>query len=185
MNIKEKAKWLSKFYKELAENNNGILYEGCDVCDENIRGPNLKLNEEELLRYEVNPPKKIINLEIFLGKDIDMLFSDPHLFFSNKFYIGQLKSIGNDSARGLFYDDVNGVHYSKCVPRYNKWMHHNQNYCPIPEGLVYDIELTNGTIHKNIKNPSEPDWKLTKKHSNSIRAFSITGKVYGWNYRWE
>lgn len=183
MDNNEKAKWLADFYGDLAKNENGYSYKGNNKQEE-LYGPSLNTPEESIQYYSVNPSKNIINLHYYIDKDIDMELDDGEDFQDETLIISDLVSIDEYVANEPYrYTTDQGDRYSLCRVRMDKWMHHDKKIIPVTEGLVFDVEFSDGVILKFQTKPNDFDWfKTTGK---TITAFRIIGQLKNWKYEWE
>jgi len=185
MNDKEKSIFLANFYGDLANNNAGYFCT-MTMCPP----PHLLMTTSELKSYKVNPPKptkRIIDLSLLVGSDIDMEFCYGKDF--SKWNVGKLIKI----LTGLRYSTATtDLQPSKiCIIREKHWISWQGGECPLPEGLIIEIQT---------RKSSESSVKITDYRSDvwgwywnaptcdnrgDIIAFKITGVADGWRYEWD
>ena len=175
MNTKKQALWLSRFYAELEENDNGVTYKNT-VC---ANSPNMNTNPHELHHWKVTPKQqaKIIYLKMMIGSEVDMEFSN--CLFDSGLHIDKLSEIQN---KKYPYGDCED-YWQECRIRENHWHHWQGGERPIPEGLDGKILLRDKTIYSL---PKEVNWHHGLENELfEIISFMVTGKKDGYIYEWE
>ena len=175
MNNKEKALWLSEFYKKLAENDNGISHETVT----NVNGPYFGMDWTMYSNYTVNPPKpkkKIIDLSMMVGSGIDMEFSNGQ-FLTPK--IQKLKHILERT-----YVTAFGNEFDNCRIRqahWHNWHSWGGSLCPLPRGLEVKLRFitdTGGISHSILDNYRDINW-------DNVIAFRVLGPAENAQYEWD
>jgi len=176
--MKKIALALSKWYAELAENDNGYT-----TLAERHRlqgSPTLDSNLDE---YFIKPPKpKIqkIDMSILIGSDIDCEFMCEE---TNYVIVGNL--IETPTSEFSYYTSKTSGVYDKCKVRENHWHYWGGNwYCPLPKGLNIELRTRNGSIKNEKDYSSMSDWIHRKwvQYDDDIIGFKVLGVAEGWEY---
>ena len=131
------------------------------------------------------PEKKTIDLSVLEGEKTLMVFSEPVEFHSSKTYLGFLKTVGNDSVHGLFYNDQDSIHYKKCKVKEGYWnFWHGNDGCPLPIGFGVALQLRGWDA------PMVHDYYLVAqwKHKNNkldVIGYRIIELMEDFKYYWE
>lgn len=115
------------------------------------------------------PKKKIIDLSMMVGSDIDMEFK----LNSTEWKIGKLSFINKDSTEGIFYHALNFHGSNKCRIRQDHWHVWQGGKCPLPDGLRIKIMLRNGRIPNSTTYATE-EWTWEHhEEDGDIIAFKV------------
>lgn len=169
MNTKEKAQYLASFYDKLAENNNGFIHPDSNFAN----GPCIGLTTQELLKYGVNPPKpkkKIIDLSMIVGSDIDCEFGYKNGFSG---WGAKLRGVNVDT----YICDSNGVVYTSCRIRQEHPIVNMWTECPLPDGLEITIYYVKGEPLRKVTNYNSIDWY-------KVNYFIVTDTANNARYEW-
>lgn len=182
MSTKKHAQACANFYQNLADNDNGFTYRNLNSDIDKLQGPNMGSNIDILKAWKVNPPKpkkKIIDLHMMIGSDIDMEFNNNAI--DKYWYIEKLVSINVPNNK--IYMDRNESFFSNCRIRQNHWHSWQGGACPIPEGLIIKVKTRN---NKQFNNDYGPGWRWNHRDKpTDIIAFKIIGIAENWTYKKE
>ena len=176
--MNNKLKEIGEWYLELYKNDNGFTFDGYSG---DWSHPSMESN---LDNYKINPPKpkkKIIDLSILIGSDIDMEFGDSIAVNDLGFNVID-NLIEDNNPIGLYISKRELRGFEQCRIRQNKWMSWQGGGCPLPEGFIVVLEFNDKTTLK-VDNYISLDWSRSK--NNCIRAFKVIGPEEGWKYEWE
>lgn len=146
--------------------------------------------EDEVARAWLDPgvgvrikPELIpVDLSVILGIGIDCEFSNGN----GKWNISLLADIVTDvtcTTLGYVPSSSRGQVFGKCRPRMDHWHSWQGGECPLPDGLVFELILRDGTF-----GPGGPASTLTWEHhdeSTDIIAFRIVGLSDGFFWPWD
>jgi len=194
MNIKEKALLLSKWYAELAKNDNGYMTRLIDPSKPNgndwdeppagyfeADSPNLESN---LDNFNVNLPKlemQKIDMSGLVDSDIDCEFRTNY-----EEEIGD-SDIWEEISPLFAFNAYNYIarfedSFKECRVRENYWHHWSgDDNCPLPEGLVIIIAFRGGDDRQNENNYINIKWHHEYRYDDII-AFKVIGTAEGWEY---
>ncbi|GAG28034.1 unnamed protein product, partial [marine sediment metagenome] len=127
MNTKEKAKWLSDYYAQVAD---GGEMEICHSEEDGWRGAR---NGPDMLtpmeRYRIKPKPQIVDMGICIKSRIDCEFSDG----GELWYTAKLTEVLPNGYRCT----PTNMYYSYCRPRMSPHIHYwGGGVCPLPEGVI-------------------------------------------------
>jgi len=172
--MNKKAKELSEWYAQLAENDNGLM-----LAPLVMMSPNL---ESDLSEYIINPPKpqpKIIDLNMMIGSDIDMEFGNKTRHGDT---IGKLDYIDEHG----YFNSYSDNYYKECRIRQDHWHSWQGGECPLPEGLEIEVKYRRKNLidKRNGHCDYGTAWLWDGGHDDII-AFKVLGTAENWEYEWE
>ena len=173
--LKRQARRLADLYTELEEKETWFEFNDLgNWCDVTCRTPHMR---SDLSLWRVAEPKrKIIDLSLMVGSDIDMEFPTNA---GTSWFTSQLKEI----KEGKFYISKHNYKYSECRIRQNHWHHLGGGECPLPRGLTGQVLLRNRNV---IILDCASKWVHDEYDMYlDIIAFMVTGVTNDYKYEWE
>lgn len=186
MDIKEKAKWLSEFYKGVSEGKEIKAKNYLEGYKVNKLGPDLGCDPENWILEEKQ--KIPIDLSVLIESKIDCEFFDySRIQPCTPGIIGKLEKIldRNDKHPYLkksYLEKYRGE-WNACTPRMKHWHAWSTGKCPLPDGIVVRIICRNG-MEKTSK-PSLLEWDFEDMCGMDIIRFMIIGLEDGYCWPWE
>ena len=129
----------------------------------------------ELVPGLIKQGKKVIDLSVLIGSDIDCEF----LYDTGLIVLGQLKRIDK---YGCYHSAANDSPSPRCHIRQDKWMSWQGGSKPVPDGLKVTVITRDGEQH--LLHLTHLDWE-NRGWDNDIIAFKVLGVADGWKYEWE
>lgn len=171
---KDKARWLSEFYSDLANGREGEIRDtkpnGC--WRPLVSGPTLKSDK---INFRIKSIPTPIDLEYFVGREIDCEFGTTE---SNTWRFGRLARIQNNSHN----PKSSMTFYKFCKPRMNHWQAYRGLSRPVPEGFIVQVMLGDGSLSTDTS--FNFCWELPKTAVNRIVMFRILDLDAGYCWPW-
>ena len=168
------AQELSDFYQKVADGGE-ISYHSHNLwvlCPCNTRGPKIGSPKDV---WRIKPTKKVIDLSVLIGSQIDCEFSLNGEFW----YVDKLSQILREGYSGKVYAE-----WKYCRPRMNHKHAWQGGECPLPEGFMVNVWFRNNQYQPNEHLSASVRWEHDGDLDDII-AFEVLGLADGYVMPWE
>ena len=170
-------KELAGFYQAITDGGEGqydFLSKGWDMVK---KGPNLASIKAD---FRIKPKLKAIDMRILVGSGILCEFAN---ISDDDWYAYKLTDISRD---GYFAerDGKHSKHGNRCRVMQDYWHNWQGGECPLPDGLIVELQLRNCKSTVKIITPSLRWEHIGYEENSDIIEFKVTGIAEGWTYEY-
>lgn len=162
-------------------------FTSCNDCTERLAkslrycGRLCSHNPANINYFRPKAEKKIINLLVCVGSDIDMEFADSININDLGFRLIDTLKEDNTQQRGLYISKRELRGFEQCRVRQDHWHSYRGNDCPIPDGLIISYSTHANPSRRWVNRCSQ----YLKLDWSEIYEFKVIGVNVSWRYSWD